>query len=103
MFTKSILFFLCVFATSGYSQFHELGLFLGGSNYIGDIGTDQYIDPNSPALGLVYKCNVTDRYSLRGGFTFTKLTETEYNNNDLNRFRRSYKADNNIQEATVCV
>jgi len=38
MFTKSILFFLCVFATSGYSQFHELGLFLGGSNYIGDIG-----------------------------------------------------------------
>ena len=101
MFTKSILFFLCVITTSAYSQFHELGLFLGGSNYIGDIGTDRYIDPNSPALGLVYKWNVTDRYSLRGGFTFTKLTETEYNNNDLNRFRRSYKVDNNIQEATV--
>ena len=80
MFTKSILFFLCVISTSAYSQFHELGLFLGGSNYIGDIGTDRYIDPNSPALGLVYKWNVTDRYSLRGGFTFTKLTETEYNN-----------------------
>ena len=101
MFTKSILFFLCVISTSAYSQFHELGLFLGGSNYIGDIGTDRYIDPNSPALGLVYKWNVTDRYSLRGGFTFTKLTETEYNNSDLNRFRRSYKVDNNIQEATV--
>ena len=101
MFTKSILFFLCVITTSAYSQFHELGLFLGGSNYIGDIGTDRYIDPNSPALGLVYKWNVTDRYSLRGGFTFTKLTETEYNNSDLNRFRRSYKVDNNIQEATV--
>ncbi|MCH1432775.1 MAG: DUF6089 family protein [Flavobacteriaceae bacterium] len=101
MFTKSILLFLCVITTSAYSQFHELGLFLGGSNYIGDIGTDRYIDPNSPALGLVYKWNVTDRYSLRGGFTFTKLTETEYNNNDLNRFRRSYKVDNNIQEATV--
>jgi hypothetical protein len=101
MFTKSILFFICVFATSAYSQFHELGLFLGSSNYVGDIGTDQYIDPNSPALGLVYRWNVTDRYSLRGGFTFTKLTETEYNNNDLNRSRRSYIVDNNIQEATV--
>ena len=89
MFTKSILFFLCVISTSAYSQFHELGLFLGGSNYIGDIGTDRYIDPNSPALGLVYKWNVTDRYSLRGGFTFTKLTETEYNNSDLNRFVNS--------------
>jgi hypothetical protein len=101
MFVKSILLFLLLFTTSAYSQFHELGVFLGGSNYIGDIGTDRYIDPNSPAFGLVYKWNVTDRYSFRGGFTFTKLTETEYNNSDINRFRRSYKVDNAIQEATL--
>jgi len=101
MFVKSILLFLLLFTTSAYSQFHELGVFLGGSNYIGDIGTERYIDPNSPAFGLVYKWNVTDRYSFRGGFTFTKLTETEYNNSDINRFRRSYKVDNAIQEATL--
>jgi hypothetical protein len=103
MFAKSIFFFLCIFATSTYSQFHELGVFVGGSNYIGDIGTDRYIDPNSPALGVIYKWNITDRYSFRGGFIFTKLTETEYNNNDLNRFTRAYKVDNNIQEVTVGV
>ena len=26
-------------------------------NYIGDIGTDKYINPNSPALGLTYNPN----------------------------------------------
>ena len=61
-------------------------MFLGGSNYIGDIGTDRYIDPNSPAIGLLYKWNVTNRYSLRGGFTLTKLVETEYNKED-HRYR----------------
>ncbi|MDA0984559.1 MAG: DUF6089 family protein [Bacteroidetes bacterium] len=84
-----------------FAQFHEVGLFLGGSNYIGDIGTDRYIDPNSPAIGLLYKWNVTNRYSLRGGFTLTKLVETEYNNSDINRFNRSYKVDKSIQEAIV--
>ena len=97
------VFLLAVFFISSncFAQFHEVGLFLGGSNYIGDIGTDRYIDPNSPAIGLLYKWNVTNRYSLRGGFTLTKLVETEYNNSDINRFNRSYKVDNSIQEALV--
>ena len=97
------VFLLTVFFISSncFAQFHEVGLFLGGSNYIWDIGTDLYIDPNSPAIGLLYKWNVTNRYSLRGGFTLTKLVETEYNNSDINRFNRSYKVDNSIQEALV--
>jgi len=97
------VFLLTVFFISSncFAQFHEVGLFLGGSNYIGDIGTDRYIDPNSPAIGLLYKWNVTNRYSLRGGFTLTKLVETEYNNSDINRFNRSYKVDKSIQEAIV--
>ena len=86
--------------TTSYAQFHEFGLFLGGSNYIGDIGSDQYINPNSPALGMIYKWNVTDRYSFRAGVTITKLTENESNSSDLNRFNRSYSVYNNLQEAT---
>jgi hypothetical protein len=95
----TIFFYFFVIALS--AQYHEVGAFIGASNYIGDIGTDKYINPNSPALGLTYKWNATDRYSLRAGFTFTKLVENEYRNNDLNRFRRSYKLDNSIQEAMV--
>ena len=53
------------------AQFHEIGAFVGFSNYVGDVGTDRYVNPNSPAFGLVYKWNATDRYSLRAGFSFT--------------------------------
>jgi hypothetical protein len=81
------------------AQFHEVGAFIGASNYIGDIGTDKYIDPNSPAFGIVYKWNATDRYSLRAGFSTTKLKESEYRNSDINRFSRSLKLENSIQEA----
>ena len=61
------------------AQFHEIGIFLGGSNYIGDIGSHRYIDPNEFAYGVVYKWNVTDRYSLRSGLTLSNLNENEFN------------------------
>jgi len=96
---KKGFFLVCFFiATIASAQFHEIGIFLGGSNYIGDVGTDRYWDPNEFAYGLVYKWNVTERYSIRGGITLTKLKENEYNNSDINRFRRSYKIENPLQE-----
>jgi hypothetical protein len=98
---KYALLFSCFCTALSFAQYHELGVFIGASNYVGDIGTDQYIDPNSPAFGILYKWNTTDRYSFRGGIIFTNLVETEYNNNDLSRFRRSYKLNNSIQEATA--
>ena len=81
------------------AQFHEIGVFLGGSSYIGDVGTDRFVDPNQLAYGILYKWNITDRYSLRAGFTATTLSENENRNSDINRFRRSFKIDNPIQEA----
>jgi len=99
MLKKVILFLLMIAGGSVTAQFHEIGVFLGGSNYIGDVGTDRFVDPNQLAYGILYKWNITDRYSLRAGFTATTLSENEYGNSDINRFRRSFKIDNPIQEA----
>ncbi len=99
MLIKVILFLLMIAGGSVTAQFHEIGVFLGGSNYIGDVGTDRFVDPNQLAYGILYKWNMTDRYSLRAGFTATTLSENEYGNSDINRFRRSFKIDNPIQEA----
>ena len=99
MLKKVILFLLMIAGGSVTAQFHEIGVFLGGSNYIGDVGTDRFVDPNQLAYGILYKWNMTDRYSLRAGFTATTLSENEYGNSDINRFRRSFKIDNPIQEA----
>ena len=98
---KKVYIVFCFFsAIITSAQFHEIGVFLGGSNYIGDVGTDRYLDPNELAYGVIYKWNVTERYSFWGGFTFTTLKENEFNNNEISRFRRSYKVENSLQEFT---
>ena len=38
-----------------YSQIHEFGLMVGGSNFIGDVGSTSYIAPKNTAFGGVYK------------------------------------------------
>ncbi|HBS53074.1 MAG TPA: hypothetical protein DD806_03630, partial [Flavobacterium sp.] len=53
----------CCCFTATQAQINELGVFVGGSNFIGDVGSTQYINPNSPALGLIYKWNKTPRHS----------------------------------------
>ena len=80
MLKKVYLITCFLIAAISSALFHEIGVFFGGSNYIGDVGSDRYLDPNQIAYGLLYKWNVTDRYSFRGGFTLTKLKENELNN-----------------------
>ena len=45
---------ICITATSK-AQINEIGMFLGGSNYIGDIGPEYYINPNNFMVGGIYK------------------------------------------------
>ncbi len=60
-----LLLFACATSIS-YSQIHEVGFFAGGTNYIGDIGSTNYINPNQFGAGLIYKYNLNPRIALRG-------------------------------------
>jgi hypothetical protein len=41
------------------AQIHEIGVFLGGNNYIGDLGKMTYVNPNQLAYGVLYKWNLS--------------------------------------------
>ncbi|XCI75032.1 MAG: DUF6089 family protein [Flavobacteriales bacterium] len=43
---------------------HEIVAFLGGSNFIGDIGPANYIVPNHSVFMVLYRYNLTSRYSI---------------------------------------
>lgn len=77
---------------------HEFGLFVGGSNFIGDIGSTEFIKPSSSSIGLLYKWNVTTRYSLRASFMSSKLVASDNRSKDINRVSRDFNFKNNIQE-----
>lgn len=99
---KILLTFLFIISFSQLrAQYHEMGLFIGSSNYIGDIGSDFYIMPTNPAIGLIYKWNLTTRYSLRFSAINTSLKANDYRTNDLNRFRRAYSFENNLTEGSI--
>ena len=100
-FFYKIIFFLIIASSNLNAQYHEIGAFLGGSNYIGDIGPTRYISPNNTAFGLLYKWNLTTRYSLRAGINLSKIKSSDYDTGDLNRFKRGYKFDNTINEGVL--
>ena len=76
---------------------HEFGLFVGGSNFIGDIGGTEFIKPSSTSFGLIYKWNITTRYSLRASYKLSRL-----NSNFFQINHRGYLKKKNNLYLTIC-
>ncbi len=81
-----------------FSQIHEIGIFVGGSNFIGDIGSTNYILPNEVAGGLVYKYNLNPRIALRGTYTYLPMTGIDIDSDNLFREEREFSFSNTIHE-----
>ena len=66
-----------------FSQNNEIGVFIGGSNYIGDVGPTTYIHPFSYNLptnavaGIIYRKNLNERIALRAKFNFAKIGSSD--------------------------
>ena len=89
---KKIVIVLFFFCCSGpiLSQINEVGIFGGGSNYIGDIGRTNYIYPNSYAVGAIYKWNMHPNFSLRANYTYSKIVgDDKQSNNSFRRYRNN--------------
>lgn len=72
------LFFICIivglFQNALFSQTqkrhfrqHEIGVFLGGAYYIGDLNPSAHFKLTQPAGGLFYRFTPNYRYAFRAG------------------------------------
>jgi len=78
MINKNKFFFIFFFFLSqSYSQKNELGIFIGGSNYVGDVGPTTFINPNDIIGGLIYKRNLNNRIGLRGSVSYGNLYSSD--------------------------
>lgn len=97
--SKIFISFLSFFIiTSTHAQIHELGVFLGGSNYIGDIGSTTYIAPNEPSFGILYKWNRSPRHAYRFSYTQSQISGNDKDSKEPGRYNRGYNFTNNIKE-----
>jgi hypothetical protein len=59
------------------SQVYELGVSLGGTNYVGDIGSTKYIQPNQLAGNIFFKYNYNPRIAFKGTYSYLPITASD--------------------------
>lgn len=84
-----------------HSQINEIGIFVGGSNFIGDVGATDYVSPNQLALGGIYKWNRSSRHSYRFSILFSELEGVDVDSDDPRRIQRGYEFSNKITELSL--
>ncbi len=98
-FAVAILLITCSFL--GHSQTYEIGGFLGGSNFIGDVGKTTYIAPNRVAFGGIFKWNRSARHSFRGSIMITELHGDDAESPEERRKQRDYSFNSSILELSA--
>lgn len=96
------LIFLSLFITKNAdAQIYEVGVFLGGSNLIGDVGATNYISPNQGAFGAIVKWNRSPRHSFRASVIFSDLKGVDSESDDPRRIQRDYSINTGILEISA--
>ena len=97
-----ILLILSILSTQiSHSQINEIGLFVGGSNFIGDVGATDYISPDQLAIGGIYKWNRSSRHSYRFSLLFSELEGVDVDSDDPRRIQRGYEFSSKITELSM--
>lgn len=95
-----IFVFLFVFQFAN-AQINEIGIFAGGSNFIGDVGPTTYILPKQPAIGILYKWNKNPRYSWRFSAMYSKIKARDAKSDIESRRVRNYNFSNVVTELSA--
>ena len=92
----AVLFLLITGLTR--AQTYEVGLFAGGANNIGDIGSMNYIAPSGPAFGALFKWNKSKRYAWRGHVIYGSFTADDAKSNMRSREQRNLRMEQSVME-----
>jgi hypothetical protein len=99
---KRLFLFIFILGISKLNaQIHEIGVFLGGSNYIGDVGKTSYVNPNEFAYGILYKWNKSPRHAYRFSYTQSKITAHDFDSKVSGRKQRGFNFENDIKELSA--
>ncbi|HPE84212.1 MAG TPA: DUF6089 family protein, partial [Aequorivita sp.] len=95
------LFLILSTAFYAHSQTYEIGGMIGGANYIGDVGSTSYINPNSFAVGGIFKWNRSARHAFRGSVMVAKLKGDDSKSSNNRRKERGYSFENTVKELSI--
>ncbi|MFV0158592.1 DUF6089 family protein [Empedobacter falsenii] len=106
------VFILC-FSQLAVAQRHELGVFAGGANVIGDIGKANYINPlptkTEPggkiyfpiSMGALYRFNINPQMGFRANVSYSKVGASDHRSKEYYKLERNKNFRNNIVEGSL--
>lgn len=97
----TIIIMSVLYYNFSYSQIYEVGVFIGGSNFIGDVGATNYISPNKIAVGGILKWNRSTRHSYRLSVIYAKLEGIDAKSDDPRRKQRGYTFETDLLEISA--
>lgn len=83
------------------AQIHEIGVFAGGTSFIGDVGKMKYVGFDKPAVGVLYRWNKSTRHAWRASFTHAQVTGKDIQSTAPSRQKRDYSFTNTINELAL--
>jgi hypothetical protein len=89
------------FALDSHSQTYEIGPYVGGANYIGDIGPTNYVNPNTLVIGGVFKWNRSTRHAFRLSVLHAKVQSDDADSDVGYRKQRGLSFENSITEVSL--
>lgn len=99
---KKILFVLVtLMASVSSAQTYEIGLQLGQTNYVGDVGNTTFIRPEDTGFGIIAKWNRSERHSFRASFSYLPISADDNLASDPRRSARNFKFDNSVKELSL--
>lgn len=82
-------------------QEYEIGLSIGGSNFVGDIGSTTYISPNKLAGAAFFKHNWNPRIALRATYSYLPIYGNDASADTDFKVNRNLSFSNTINELAV--
>ena len=96
-----LLIILLCFSNILLGQVYEIGLSLGGTNYVGDIGRTNYIYPNKLGGGGFIKYNWNPKIALKATFSHLPIEGNDLDADNSFRINRGLNFKNTINELAL--
>jgi hypothetical protein len=77
---------------------NDIGVFLGGAYYIGDLNPSKHFFMTQPAIGVFYRFNLNYRVAFRGGFNFGTIQADDSQSSNPDQIERNLNFKSRIVE-----
>jgi len=88
-------------SVSAFAQTYELGLSLGTTNFVGDVGNTTYIRPTDIGFGVVAKWNRSKRHSFRFSALYIPVSGDDSEADDIRKQNRNFEFENSVKELSL--